>query len=358
MITINKTLTLKYKLAISVYESMNKAAYATQTRSLGTNQKQINTLLSHPTFCDYVLPIIIGNNKNNSDWEREKQDYISSIQIAIPVSGYPLDLGCTFDRDNIYLKDNIEKYIKDNAKDLYDTKEIEKEIEVEKEVDKVKKIVKEKVKETVTVVKDDKTIALDIINKLDPIEYHKYFRYTNVKDYLYWVMALTSNQVANTPDDADKSPNIRFFIYDDKINKKSNLEKAEVREKASTAVIKLKSQTDLLKDIALVKNVVTFDELEEMDDSEIYLAVFSYANSYPSEFISVAEDKDLKHKSTIKKYLEVGILKVNDNNEIADGKNDKIVLGSSIDVAVKYLANPVNSAEVTKYANEYKSIKK
>ena len=339
MITINKTLTLKYKLAISVYESMNKAAYATQTRSLGTNQKQINTLLSHPTFCDYVLPIIIGNNKNNSDWEREKQDYISSIQIAIPVSGYPLDLSCTFDRDNIYLKDNIEKYIKDNAKDLYDTKTSEKDKEVK-------------------ALKDDKAIALDIINKLDPIEYHKYFRYTNVKDYLYWVMALTSNQVANTPDDADKSPNIRFFIYDDKVNKKSNLEKAEVREKASTAVIKLKSQTDLLKDIALVKNVVTFDELEEMDDSEIYLAVFSYANSYPSEFISVAEDKDLKHKSTIKKYLEVGILKVNDNNEIADGKNDKIVLGSSIDVAVKYLANPVNSAEVTKYANEYKSIKK
>lgn len=339
MITINKTLTLKYKLAISVYESMNKAAYATQTRSLGTNQKQINTLLSHPTFCDYVLPIIIGNNKNNSDWEREKQDYISSIQIAIPVSGYPLDLSCTFDRDNIYLKDNIEKYIKDNAKDLYDIKTSEKDKEVK-------------------TLKDDKAIALDIINKLDPIEYHKYFRYTNVKDYLYWVMALTSNQVANTPDDADKSPNIRFFIYDDKVNKKSNLEKAEVREKASTAVIKLKSQTDLLKDIALVKNVVTFDELEEMDDSEIYLAVFSYANSYPSEFISVAEDKDLKHKSTIKKYLEVGILKVNDNNEIADGKNDKIVLGSSIDVAVKYLANPVNSAEVTKYANEYKSIKK
>ena len=33
----------------AVYESMNKAAYATQTRSLGTNQKQINTLLSQTT---------------------------------------------------------------------------------------------------------------------------------------------------------------------------------------------------------------------------------------------------------------------------------------------------------------------
>lgn len=339
MIQINKTLTLKYKLAISVYESMNKAAYATQTRSLGTNQKQVNVLLSHPTFCDYTLPVIIGNNKNNSDWEREKQDYISSTQIAIPVSGYPLDLSCTFDRDNINLKENIAKYIVDNAKDLY--------------------IVKEgKDKENESVLKDDKSIATHILSNVEPIEYHKYFKYTNARDYLYWIMALTSNQVANTPDDADKSPNIRFFIYDDKVNKKANLEKAETREKASTAVIKLKSQTDLLKDIALVKNVITFDELEEMDDSEIYLAVFSYANTYPSEFIAVAEDKDLKHKSTIKKYLEVGILKINDNNEIADGRNDKIVLGSSIDVAVKYLANPVNSAEVTKYANEYKSIKK
>ena len=338
MININKTLTLKYKLAISVYESMNKAAYATQTRSLGTNQKQINTILAHPTFCDYVLPVIIGNNKNNPDWEREKQDFISSTQIAIPVSGYPLDLSCTFDKDNVHLKANIEKYIEDNAKDLYDIKEVNKE--------------------EVRTLKDDKTIALDIINKLEPIEYHKYFKYTNAKDYLYWILALTSNQVANTPEDADKSPNIRFFIYDDKLNKKANLEKAETREKASTEVIKIKTNGELLRSIALVKNVLTFDELEELEDSEIYLAVFNYANSYPSEFLAVVSDKELKTKATIKKYLEVGILKVNDNNEIADGKNDKIVLGSSIDVAVKYLANPVNSAEVTKYANEYKSIKK
>lgn len=338
MITINKTLTLKYKLSISVYESMNKVAYATQTRSLGTNQKQVNTILSHSTFCDYVLPVIIGNNKNNPEWEREKQDYISSIQIAIPVSGYPLDLTSTFDRDNIYLKQNIEKYISDNSKDLYDIKEVNKE--------------------EVKTLKDDKTIALHILSNLEPIEYHKYFKYSNTKDYLYWIMALTSNQVANTPEDADKSPNIRFFIYDDKVNKKSNLEKAEAREKASTEVIKIKSNADLLKQIALVKNIVTFDELEEMEDSEVYLAVFAYANSYPSEFLAIVSDKDLKYKSLIKKYLEVGILKVNDNNDIADGKNDKIVLGSSIDTAVKYLANPVNSAEVTKYANEYKSLKK
>ena len=62
---------------------------------------------------------------------------------------------------------------------------------------------------------------LHILSNLEPIEYHKYFKYSNTKDYLYWIMALTSNQVANTPEDADKSPNIRFFIYDDKVNKKS-----------------------------------------------------------------------------------------------------------------------------------------
>lgn len=334
MITINKTISLKYKLAISVYESMNKAAYATQTRSLGTNQKQVNTLLSHPTFCDMVLPVIIGNNKNNQDWEREKQDYISSVQIAVPVSGYPLDLSCIFDRDNVHLKDNIKKYISDNSSELYTGDKDDKKLV------------------------DDKLIALHIINNNEPIEYHKYFKYNHSKDYLYWVMSLTSNQVANSPEDADKSPNIRFFIYDEKVNKKANLEKAESREKASTEVIKLKSNEEVLRAIALIKNIATFDELEEMDTNEVYLAVFSYANSYPEEFLSAATDKDLKIKTTIKKYLEIGILVTDENNEIADGKNGKIVLGSSMETAVKYFANPTNSAEITKYANEYKALKK
>ena len=334
MIRINKKLELKYKLSASVYETMNQVAYATQSRSLGTNIKQVNTILSHPTFCDIVLPVIIGNNKQNSDWEREKHDYITSVQIAVPSSGYPLDLNSTFDRENVILKKYIDEYISENESELYN-------------VDKDTKT-----------LKSDKDIAQHIISKCPIIDYHKYFKFDNAKDYLYWIMANLSSQVANNPEDANKSTNIRFFIYDDKVVRKSNLEKIESKEKSASEAMKLKAKPEYLRSIALAKNILTFDELEELTDGEVYIEVFNYAGNNPEEFLSVIADKSIETKATIKKYIEVGILKTNEDNEIVDSKTGSIKLGDSIEAAVKYINNPVNSADVNKMANEYKSLTK
>ena len=324
MIRINKTLHIKYKTAISVFENINQVAYATQSRPLCTNTKQVNTILSHPTFCDSILPVLIGRNSNASDWEMVKTDYISSLQLNVPSSGYPLELSSTYDSDNKLLSVNIAKYIKDN--NLKD--------------------------------KTEKEVVYHIVENVEPINYHLYFKYDNVKDYLFWIMALTSSQVANTPEDFDKSNNIRFFIYDDKVAKKKILKDVELREKAAQEAIKLKSKKDILGQIALMQNILTIAELEEITVEDLYIEIFNYANSVPDVFLNILKDEKLEIKSTIKTYIEYSILKINDENNIVDGKNESIVIGGSIEEAVRYFENPINSAEVTKYGNEYKSAKK
>lgn len=340
MIRINKKLFIKYKLAISVYESLNQKAYATQSRSLGTTSKVINSLLSDLTFCDTILPIIVGNNKQNSDWEREKQNYLSSIQLSIPSSGYPLDLNSTFDLENNNLQPFIKEYIKEYSKDLY-TKSDEKDS-------------KEKV------LKSEKEIAKHILDnsKVRIIDYHKYFKFDNARDYLYWVICTLSNQVANTTEDVDKSPNIRFFLYDEKVVRQRYSDRIDMEMEATDKLKSIKTDTTLLKNIALYKNILTMDELEEVDDKQLYIDLYNFAKNSPEEFIEVVNDKDVKLKSDIKKYIEIGILYIDGSNEIVDADNHSIVLGSTIEEAVKYLKLPTNSGELTKFANKYKSLNK
>ena len=146
-------------------------------------------------------------------------------------------------------------------------------------------------------------------------------------------------------------------MYDEKVAKKRSSDKAESEMKAVDKLRSNKSNTTLLRNIALTKNVITFAEFEEYTDEEVYLELYNYSKNYPSEFIEACEDTHLVNKSNIRKYVEVGILKIDVNENICSAKNEKIILGSTMEEAAKYLANPIHSGEVSKFEKEYKSLK-
>lgn len=330
MLTIKKTLTIKYKLAGSVFESLNKLAYNTQVRSLGTTKALVHKLLSNPTLLDTILPIIIGNNNKNSEWEHEKLDYISSIQIPISTNGFVLDLNSIFDSSSPNYKDAITKYIKD--------------YKVDKDV-------------------TEEALAKHILNNkdIDPVDYHLYFRYTNVRDFLYWLVAINSSQVANKPEDADKSPNIRFFLYDEKVARTRLLANADAQSKAVNKLIALRAKengAELLKNIAILLNVIPFEDIQVMSKEDLYLELFSYANNHSEEFLSIADNKNIEIQATIKKYIELNILSINEDNAIVDAGNTELIVGKTMDSAITYFQNPINKGEVTKFESKYKSLNK
>lgn len=330
MITIKKTLTIKYKLASSVFESINKLAYNTLSRSLGTTKPLVHKLLSNPSLLDVILPTIIGNNNKNSEWEHEKLNYISSIQIPISTNGYVLELNSIFDISSPIYKEAIAKYIKD--------------YKVDKDA-------------------NEEAIAKHILNNkdVDPVDYHLYFRYTNVEHFLYWLVAINSSQVANKPEDAEKSPNIRFFLYDEKVARTRLLANADTQSKAVNKLITLRAKDngkEILKNIAILQNVLPFEDISNMTDEEIYLELFSYANNHSAEFLAAADNKDMDIQSTIKKYIELNVLSINIDNEIVDASNTTIVVGKTMDAAINYFKNPINKGEITKFESAYKSLKK
>ena len=365
MLHINKRLTIKFKLAISVFEVINKAAYATLSRSLGATGKPVHSMLAHNSFCDSVLPIIIGNNNKNSDWEREKYEYVSSIQISIPSTGLNLDLGYTFNRDNMNLKEDILKYIEDysqfemvnqpiiSTKKVQDLKDATKQIDKEVSTDNIVKVEFED-KQIVSHILDNAAIGI--------IDYHKYFKFDSPKDYMYWVLCSLSSEVANTPEDVQKSPNIRFFLYDEKVSRKTDMDIAKLEIKAINKLNAIRQMSDgdeIIKNIAIISNAVSFDELQDYeDDSEgLYLRLFTYSKEHSLEFLEIAENKDIAIQSKIKSYINADVLRIDDKSNIIETANTSNILGKDLNDAISYFKNPTNKAEITKFDNRFKSLR-
>lgn len=330
---INKSLWIKFKTSISVFETINKTAFATEVRSLSIGSKSIvNKILSHPTLSDYILPNLIGLNKNSADWERTKLDYVSSLQLSVPLTGYKLDLNCTISYDDNNRKQNLIKYVKDN--DLY------------------------------AGAKKDELPSLKVLSEhifknrqLSELDYHQYFVFDNNKDYLYWIIAVNSSQVANTPEDVNKSSNIRFFLFDEKSAQKTeftNISK-EIEANNKLAAIKNKDDKESLLNIALVTKAIDYDEISDMDDytEYIYVKLFKYSKVDPVSIINAIADTNLVTKANIRKYIETGIFRLTDEGIIINSSNEKPI-GSSMEEAVKYFTNPINEGDVTTFAKMYK----
>ena len=350
MIKRNNQLSLRFKLSMSVFESLNTVAYATQVRALGVSGSAAKKLLSHETYCDTVLPNILGNNKLNSDWESQKYEHINSVQISIPTAGLDLDLSHKFDiTDSRYIPE-ITKFITEQN--------LIKITPAVKEVKDGTGKVTTPASEEVVINPTEEEVYNAIVSKVKPLDLHKYFIFDNLKHYEYWVIATLSNEVANTPEDFDKSKNIRFFIYDPNLARKKELSKADATSKSIQKLISIKNDVELVKHIAIVTKAIEFEDLDTLTNEDIYLSLFQGITSNTIDgFIEAAENKSISTEVLIRKYIHKGIFAITEDNCIVDASNLGVIIGRDITSAIQFFANPINKGEVAKYETKYKSLK-
>ena len=354
---LNKSLWIKYKLNKSVFESLNAAAYATQSRPLGTSNNVVRLITSNSTLCEMILPNLIGVSPKSENWDREKADYISNLQLIVPSSGYKLKLGASFDVDDYLRKDNIKKYIEDN--NLYDdVVSGETKPDVDAKGNAIEKPIYNKV------VKSTSEILKAILNdsNVEVIDYHKYFKYDDTKDYLFWILATYSSQVANSPEDADKSPNIRFFLFDEKIAEKIDLENTNFEIEAINKITEIKNgkSSEILEDITLVLGVVDFESLLDVSSDNIvdycYSKLFKYAKSNPKDILEELKNKDYKIKASIKRYIDKGLIDLGEDGELKNTITNGSI-GINMTSALAWFKNPINEGERNKLETKYKSLK-
>lgn len=158
----------------------------------------------------------------------------------------------------------------------------------------------------------------------------------NYSDYVVWLYATKHREVANTIEDVEKSPKIRFYIHDEKELIKKQVQKQDVKDQA------LLARMDVIKDINKAKEVlVLFGITPPNEVTELKLKLAQYAESNPLEFIAYCADEDLSVKSFIRRAIAKGVLVQPVNSTII--LHETTTIGQNLDEATAYFKAPANA---------------
>ena len=88
---------IQLKLNPTVFEVINASIYANAGRRIGTSIKAVQTLINKTEMLRNVLPIVLSTTpeSNSSNWDSAVAEYVNSISVEVPTSGYKLDLSFT-----------------------------------------------------------------------------------------------------------------------------------------------------------------------------------------------------------------------------------------------------------------------
>jgi hypothetical protein len=217
---------------------------------------------------------MIGKNPKSEGWEEAKLDKISTLNVSVPLNGYKLDLKGNFNLTDSVRKPYIDKYIDDN--NLYEFKKIKNPDFDGKNKEP------EFIESDEKVIKSEQDILRHILasKDIEIIDYHQYIKFDNNTDYLMWIVCFNSSQVANTPEDINKSPNIRFFIYDEKLAEKSELSN-------------ITSEIDAVQKLIDYKKSLITDNLNKISALDINKDEHNYDNKRKQ---LISKNKDLEYE--------------------------------------------------------------
>jgi hypothetical protein len=186
-------------------------------------------------------------------------------------------------------------------------------------------------------------------------------------EYIQYKQALVDSSVAKTKADRDNIGMFQFILEDESENKNKKVRKNEIDNQLSITYLKLVTEENgMFKQADKLNYVIRlygYNPIElSSDDKKIFLSdkkneaiKFCLDNEVEyteCEFYKIVSDPNLKDKAEILAFVEHGIL-VREGESFADADDQKLVLGNSLEEAVKYMLNPVNGNQINKYRFKY-----
>lgn len=183
-------------------------------------------------------------------------------------------------------------------------------------------------------------------------------------DYLMYKQCVADEDVATTEHELRNEKMFSFKVVDENIEKDKLREAQVSKDKLDEIYLKLTTKdgnTDKFKNIISMDAVLRMlgsnpqhlsnedkvFELSKMRDIA-KTELKDEPNLEKSTFYKVITDKDLKLKSKIMTYVELGILTM-EGSYFADAENNSKIIGETMAQAVAYFHNPVNTEQVNKY---------
>lgn len=330
-INVNRKVSIQWKINNSAFRTVNMKTLVGVNRKIGSSRSGVNKMLANSAEQEAIMPNILGADPKSpsANWNKLLADYWNSLSIDIPYGGKELETGWVF---NFY-----------NPK---------KESAIEKLSDKVKS------------VKDSDSLAKHVMSKIPEEQKYLYGDPISPQDYMLWRYCLVYRDVANDFEDVDKSGHIRFYLIEEGQLEIKRKAKFVTKKISMEEFIKLADDSDKVENILYIaisdgKVPRPDNSLTALDDTDKLMKLEALQSEEPDYFVSLCKDKHLTTKALIEKYVFFNIFrKLPNTSIIVDATDPGIVIGNSIDEAISFVTNEVNSNAMKEYSARYKGLPK
>ncbi len=323
----NRKISIQWKLNPDVFSIINKSVIFDITRRIGSSEKAVNMILMQEKLLESTMPIIVAMNPDDKNWKKAITNYWNGLAVDIHENGKELELGFIFDIAD------TNKYRIDFIKEL---------------VAKYK-------------IKSNEDLANIVMANIPEDEKYRYGTPIVAEDYLLWRYCQNYRDVANTPEDIEKSSYIRFYIHDEAIAKEEKKALVNLSIKAQEKFVELvKGNESMTKiyNILCVLNKDVIDDIDKMDADEKRNKIFDHVSTNPKEFIALCEDKNIHTKALIERLLSKHILRKMPNTDIiVDVEDASIVLGNTTSETVTWFNLEANNNKISEYKTRLNVIK-
>jgi len=305
---IKKPLKIFLKDNLSEFGVKNYAVLGDGRNKIGSSINAVRVITSSAEEQKALMPYVIGISASSPDWNKRITDYWNGISVFVPSKGLELEVGYVYDLAN----SDCKKYI-DTLKG-----------------------VDGKLKE----FKTDEALAEYVEANIPENEKWKYGRPINTADYMLWRYCLNYRDVANDSTVANKSPKIRFYIFDETTVKQQKDKQFKDRLAAGSLYYKIVENID--KVVEYIYYCDRGHEIQLMDKNGKVQVLENIWQSNPNALLEASKDTQRKDKAFIKECIVKGILRKLPHTSIIVDSEDNKEIGGSIEDAIAFLNSETN----------------
>jgi|VirMetMinimDraft_7_1064189.scaffolds.fasta_scaffold01155_4 hypothetical protein len=169
----------------------------------------------------------------------------------------------------------------------------------------------------------------------------------NAVHYILYKYCLIYGDVANTVEDVNKSPKIRFYLWTKEEDVKLKLTKQQLTDAAFIARLKLDKTPQRAESI-----IIMFNKELPLNDGDKKLMLAELQDSEPAKFLEFANDENLQDKAFIQRCINAALLRRPLNSQMIMYKDE--VIGNSFSEAIGWLNQAGNSVTKAELQNSLK----
>lgn len=224
----------------------------------------------------FYLPRILDIDPDDKEWGKRVREYWSDISVFVPEKGLVLEIGFEYPDETVA----------DKAENTKATKEEEK---------------------------------------------YKYGKPINNSDYVLYRHCLKYSKVANTPELANASTKIRFFMYNEEVQEELKYKTLKIKQEAQI------KQLEIIADEPMVNNILIMlgESIDLMTPQQRQLSLDTHVSTNPTKFLQIVADKKLGLKSLIQTAINLSILRIIENTSTII-YDENVTVGTDMNEAVVY----------------------